>query len=1406
MRSTGEALQPYVATGQTVSAGSLFAGEVNGDGLDDLLHVAIPSNSYSHFLHAGVVPDLLDRATDGFGNYTDFNYATLSSSGACYARSSPVPAYPERGFQDPLPVVCSASANNGIGGTYTVTYQYYNADVNLQGRGFAGFGAKLRQDSRNGLFAFEFFNLAFPYTGTRYQQDVRQPDNATLVSLQQSNWTTHSYGTGFERRFFPFIGNSTGQQREMGGSFNGVIVRSSTTNNTVDASTGTLTDTTTTVTEGNNANGLNAGASYMLRTYAPMLFNDFTNWCFGRPTRTEQINSHSLFGGAAQTRTVDTTWDGLSCRPTDSVIEPGNPTRQVTTQLTYDAFGNPATQTVTPVGGAARVTQFNWGSDGRFPRTLTNALSQVTTLDWWPELGQLRSTTDPNGLIATNAYDVFGRPTSEVAPDNTSTLVEYLPCDVDCSGFANTRYKIRSTLRDTGGGTIAQSFVLLDSLDRARRSASFALEGGLINQLTEYDALGRVARSSTPYFHMLASPVWTSFTYDLLDRTRQVSRDRTSDADSSASTSTFGFNGLTVTSTDPLGKVRVDTLDPLGQILRAVQASGSVDQSTMSYDYDAFTNLVRTTDGAGNQIVIGYDVRGFKTSSNDPDLGNWTYDYFPTGELKRQTDAKSQVTTFTYDKLSRPLMRVEPSEAGSGMQTTTWTWGSSAAAFNIGQLQSITLGTYSETYGYDNRSRLSSTTVVADGGTYVVGQSYNASTGLLEAITYPTSTGAAPFKVKYEYETANKSGLLLRVKDFNAGTVFWQAVSSNALGQYQDVTLGNGLKTLTAFDSVTGAINRVDTGPGGGNTRQWLQYSWDKVRNLTSRQDMNIAKTEIFTYDNLYRMIQAQVLGNPALTVAYNQLGNITSKSDLGSYSYHPTKKHAVTTAGPFTLTYDANGNIETQAGAGANATVDWTAYNLPKLISDAGGFSSTFLYGPDRQRYKHVAVSLGVSEATIYIKRIFEKLTRATGVEYKHSIIGPEGVFAIHNRKSSGTNETIYLLKDHLGSTDVITSSTGASLLKLSFGPFGERRNGTTWVGPASPADYTALSNTTRQAFTGHEQIDNLDLIHMNGRVFHPLLARFGSPDPFVQAPFNSQSLNRYSYVFNNPLKFTDPSGFCVPDEPQCDPPSPRTGLAPGVLNGGGPDTGRSQREFNPFQPLDIDPSFVPPRKETKDPNPSSSSTRNVSGDGSGAWMQSTVDGVAAIDGITFRDNFAGRVLKGLDDSVGLAISKSIRDGRPRGAISGEDLTGRRLEDAKFSLLTLGIGPLTRSAFALRAVRGPKATQELAQEIANAAGGSLRFRRTVALVETTQGPTLVAGGASDLSAAQKALAQQRGLTVVDDLPGADAEITAISGAGRLNLTPRRGVATNRVCPTCTEDIEGLGGRVDGRFFEFPGF
>ncbi|NJM39220.1 MAG: RHS repeat-associated core domain-containing protein, partial [Akkermansiaceae bacterium] len=127
-------------------------------------------------------------------------------------------------------------------------------------------------------------------------------------------------------------------------------------------------------------------------------------------------------------------------------------------------------------------------------------------------------------------------------------------------------------------------------------------------------------------------------------------------------------------------------------------------------------------------------------------------------------------------------------------------------------------------------------------------------------------------------------------------------------------------------------------------------------------------------------------------------------------------------------------------------------------------------------------------------------------------------------------------ILKDHLGSTDLTLTGTwngsnfaNHSTQRQSFDAWGERRAPETLVSfrqsdsdpfRTGPAEY-------ERGYTGHEQLDDSGIIHMNGRLYDPELGRMLSPDPYVQIPEYSQNFNRYSYVINNPLNLTDPSGF---------------------------------------------------------------------------------------------------------------------------------------------------------------------------------------------------------------------------------------------------------------------------------------
>ena len=101
------------------------------------------------------------------------------------------------------------------------------------------------------------------------------------------------------------------------------------------------------------------------------------------------------------------------------------------------------------------------------------------------------------------------------------------------------------------------------------------------------------------------------------------------------------------------------------------------------------------------------------------------------------------------------------------------------------------------------------------------------------------------------------------------------------------------------------------------------------------------------------------------------------------------------------------------------------------------------------------------------------------------------------------------------------------ASDARFVFRPVRERKTDTDWTVFAENApSFLYLSYRFDRGFTSHEHYADLKIINMNGRLYDPVIARFFSPDNFVQVPDFTQSYNRYSYCLNNPLQYVDPSG----------------------------------------------------------------------------------------------------------------------------------------------------------------------------------------------------------------------------------------------------------------------------------------
>ncbi|PJB56467.1 MAG: hypothetical protein CO098_14055 [Bacteroidetes bacterium CG_4_9_14_3_um_filter_41_19] len=270
-----------------------------------------------------------------------------------------------------------------------------------------------------------------------------------------------------------------------------------------------------------------------------------------------------------------------------------------------------------------------------------------------------------------------------------------------------------------------------------------------------------------------------------------------------------------------------------------------------------------------------------------------------------------------------------------------------------------------------------------------------------------------------------------------------------------------------------------------------------------------------------------QVAGGTQYSVDYAANGNMNTKTGVGTYLYGTGNDgpHAVSRIKDPDAAYLAMAKINKQelTYTGFDKTATIRQYN-PANQEQASVLGIT--YGPGQARKKTEFYQAGVRLNTIiFVDGTFETIEDADHhLQQLHYISGGDGLFAIYVIDQDGKATMNYIHKDYQGSFETITNHKGAVVERLSFDPWGRRRNATDWTFNNVPETYTF-----DRGYTGHEHLGAFGLINMNGRMYDYMLGRFLSPDNHVQAPDYTQNFNRYSYVLNNPLKYTDPSGYSV-------------------------------------------------------------------------------------------------------------------------------------------------------------------------------------------------------------------------------------------------------------------------------------
>ena len=208
---------------------------------------------------------------------------------------------------------------------------------------------------------------------------------------------------------------------------------------------------------------------------------------------------------------------------------------------------------------------------------------------------------------------------------------------------------------------------------------------------------------------------------------------------------------------------------------------------------------------------------------------------------------------------------------------------------------------------------------------------------------------------------------------------------------------------------------------------------------------------------------------------------------------------------------------------------ITYNTFKSPVQIEETGVDKINFTYNDDNSRSTMFYGGLQEDKLQRQYRKHYSadgsmeiKQNMVTGAIEFVTYIGGDGYTAPIVLKSDGTTQNyLYLHRDYQGSILAITNNMGQVLEKRLFDAWGN----ITKVQDGAGNTLNGLTILDR-GYTGHEHLQSVGIIHMNGRLYDPKLHRFLQPDNYVQDPYNTQNYNRYGYCVNNPLKYTDKNG----------------------------------------------------------------------------------------------------------------------------------------------------------------------------------------------------------------------------------------------------------------------------------------
>ncbi|UZO81358.1 hypothetical protein NBT05_02530 [Aquimarina sp. ERC-38] len=773
----------------------------------------------------------------------------------------------------------------------------------------------------------------------------------------------------------------------------------------------------------------------------------------------------------------------------------------------YDGYGNLTKQVTTPAGEVPRTVSFKYDPSHRFIVEAVDAEGLKTTYTNDDRTGSLLTQINPYNHKMTYEYDPWNRVEKETDFLGNLTTYKY---EED-----NTfNYTVTATSSDD-----SSSSVTYDALKRKVREQSRGLDGVWKGVSYKYDELGRLSGESEP--HLGSSPSqWNTIGYDEEGRVK-------SQTSYTGGSTQFSYKGLEVTATDR-NKTVTTLYDALGNTLSTTDPGGKI-----TFTYFGNGNLKSSNYNSMTQVVQ-QDNWGRKTKLIDPSAGEYTYEYNGWGEVTKETTPKGSVEyTFT------PTGRLK-STIGQGDETyydITYDYDDDTKLLeSLNFLNYIDRNNQTITYEYDQYQR------VKEVNEYIRNDSFK------KTITYDKYGRLSREDYEASADQLKSSASIKQLYDNYGnyrGTDQYQIKESNARGQATKIETIGGQEVKNQYDNFGFLKQTSLAGKEKGITSIINDYNFEPIRgnlqsrsNLTYQEDYTYSKNERFDYDGLDRLVS----DNGSIT-SYGNDGRITENVKVGRYAYRPgNDKYKMN------VIYVPTENTQEVRGM-TPRSITYNAFKAPveiKATRKGKKQQVFFSHGHNMQRIKAYYGEGDKARVLLRYEKTYSSIAPVETIRDKEDgttkfifYLGGDAYTAPTAKveQYKGTvnilSESLILQRDYQGSIlnilKVIGQANGESNAELL-----EQRHYTAWgvvdyFWSKSGKKVMDRGSILDRGYTGHEHFDEVSLIHTNGRMYDPYLQRFLSPDNYIQDPTNTQNYNRYGYVLNNPLKYTDWSGEII-------------------------------------------------------------------------------------------------------------------------------------------------------------------------------------------------------------------------------------------------------------------------------------